>query len=34
LAGTTGISISRMAPAAYLLDVNQWLERSAVSLRL
>jgi len=34
LPGAYGISVSRMAPAAFLLDVNQWLQSSGVSLRL
>jgi asparagine synthase (glutamine-hydrolysing) len=28
-----GITLTRMMPAAFLLDVNQWMERSGVSLR-
>jgi asparagine synthase (glutamine-hydrolysing) len=34
LPGIYGVSPSRMAPAAFLLDVNQWLERSGVTLCL
>jgi asparagine synthase (glutamine-hydrolysing) len=34
LPGMQGIPASRMAPAAFLLDVNQWLQRSGVSIRL
>jgi asparagine synthase (glutamine-hydrolysing) len=34
LPGIYGVRPSRMAPAAFLLDVNQWLERSGVSLHL
>jgi asparagine synthase (glutamine-hydrolysing) len=34
LPGMHGFSPSRMASAAFLLDVNQWLERSRVSVRL
>jgi asparagine synthase (glutamine-hydrolysing) len=33
LPGTMGIGPSRMAPAAFLLDVNRWLERSGVRIR-
>lgn len=32
LPGTMAIAPSRMAPAAFLLDVNRWLERSGVSV--
>jgi asparagine synthase (glutamine-hydrolysing) len=33
LPGAMGIARSRMAPAAFLLDVNRWLERSGVRVR-
>jgi asparagine synthase (glutamine-hydrolysing) len=33
LPGSMAIAPSRMAPAAFLLNVNQWLERSGVSVR-
>lgn len=32
LPGMYGIAPSRMAPAAFLLDINRWLERSGVSI--